>query len=231
MPTSTRLFWSDMTDVLVGPSQKKFVFHTAVLKQIPFMQKCLDAPMKESQEGVVKLPEDDPLAFAEVAYWAYYGRFEQDVGSTAEGYYKKPTDRAMSQVHEQTAIRLKTYLLAKKMMYEELQNSTVDSLRAAYKWVMPGSQSLAFVHDNFESDDCLRSYVTRLLAYNIHQVGGWKAWKEKHAVCYNNFMQRNVDHLEWALEAVTRYQKNMPNPSKALPACLWHVHVITPRCP
>lgn len=230
MATSTRFFWSDMTAVLVGPSEKMFVFHTAVLKKIPFMQACLKAPMKESQEGVIRLPEDDPLAFAEVAYWAYHGKFEQDVGSTAQDYYKKPTDTAMSQVYEQTAIRLKTYLLAKKMVYEELQNSSVDSLRAAYKLVMPGSQSLAFIHDNFEPDDCFRSYVVRLLAYNIHQAGGWKLWKEKHAVCYKDFMQGNGDHLEWALEAVTRCHKNMPNPSKASSACSYHEHINTAPC-
>lgn len=228
MAPSAKSFWSEMITVLVGPSKEKFILHKAVLIRMPYFEACLRNNMKESREGVVRLPEDDPAAFSEVAYWIYHGKFEQDLGSEAQKGSKKGPLPETSQI-DKVLVRFKTYLLAKKMMVEELQNNVIDSLHLIFKQIFPGARILSLVYDNFEPDDILRSFTTRMLAYMIINKGGWKAWKDKEKIHYDTFMFEEAAHLEWALEAVTDYPKDS-HPAWSLPACKWHVQTTTTHC-
>lgn len=219
--------WGKVTTVLVGATERKFLIHTNMLRRVPFFRACLDAPMKESQEGVVRLPEDDPAAFAEVAYWIYHGKLEQDLESMAQAKLQKSSSTNLSA--DIVELRLKTYLLAKKMLVEDQQNYCVDSLQAAYILLTPSAHVLAFVYHNFEPDDPLRALLLRRLAWAVMNCGGWKSWKEQHKSTYKKFMWGSIEHVEWAFEAVTKHAKEVKFLNGA-PKCLYHVHSTTPRC-
>lgn len=220
--------WGEVITVLVGSVKRKFLVHTTLMRRSPFFDACLSVPMKESQEGVVKLPEDDPNAFRELTYWLYHGKFEHDLTGASQATTKKSVQTTTA-LSDKVITRIKTYLLAKKMMMEELQNSAVDSLHAVYKSAFPGPDTIAFVYDNLEADDLLRSYIIRRLVFNITREGGWSAFKEKHKLDNKNILTQKVGAMEWAFEAATKYA-SAGNPSAARTACQWHVHVNTPTC-
>lgn len=220
--------WGKVITVLVGANERQFLIHTHMLRRVPFFRACLDAPMKESQEGLVRLPEDNPEAFAELAYWIYHGKLEQDLGSMADAALKQPSNTPLKT--DVIIVRLKTHLLAKKMLVEELQNYVADSLLVVYKLLTPGGHVLAFVYDNVdEPEDPLRSLIVRRLAWTIMVSGGWESWKEKQKLVYDHFMWGNFEHVEWAFEAVTKYSKDIKFLHGAS-KCLYHVHNTTPRC-
>lgn len=214
--------WGNIITILVGPNTRKFFVHNHILRQVPFFRGCLDAPMKESQEGVVRLRDDDPDAFQELACWIYNAKFERDLEDDSSSTFLD--DDIVDK-------RLKTYVLAKMMLMEDLQNAAVDSLRAIYNYNCPCARVLSSIQEHLEDDDPLRSFVTRLLACMIHVEGGWLAWKRKNPKCYNDFMRGNADHMELTLQAVSAFSKLPPtSEAKYLAACNFHVHDKTPRC-
>lgn len=214
--------WGEFIEVLVGADECKFIVHTHILRRVPFFRGCLDAPMKESQEGVVRLPEADADAFRQVVHWLYHGRLGYEMKAVAEK--KVACLREMS-----TMIR--TYLLAQMWLLEELQNTAIDNIGRGFAHVSPGQSALEIVCGETTDDNPLRRMVMGQLARRISFVGGWSAWKESKddETTYKLFARKSVDHLEFVMDCISRFP-NSTNPINPNDPCQWHIHVETTKC-
>lgn len=111
--------WDQITTILVGPEEQRFLVHTETLREVPFFQKCLDSGMIQSQENLIRLPEDNAEAFAEVVKWMYKGALCSKVRGNVT---------ITSEFDEDYLKMMRIHLLARKLCIEELQNSTTDGL-------------------------------------------------------------------------------------------------------
>lgn len=220
--------WQEFTTILVGPEQRKFIVHTSKLREIPFFRACLDVPMRESLEGVVKMPEDDPAAFSEVVDWIYHKKFEVDLPKICA------ENRDIERPHRPDVsllriTRIRTYLLAQKLMAESLLNTVIDDLRAAWGISLPGNNELRLIFEAADQDNKLHELARRHLAYVICHKGGWNPWKASSPFTYVGLLQGNAELLEVALSAVSSFP-NKTYTVCSLPKCHFHVHMDTAEC-
>ncbi|KAK5279938.1 hypothetical protein LTR40_007081, partial [Exophiala xenobiotica] len=70
-----RLNWGTQTvKVIVGTTQKEYVVHKRLLcAASKFFERALNGQLAASLSQEVKLPEDDPVLFACVYDWLYFG--------------------------------------------------------------------------------------------------------------------------------------------------------------
>lgn len=116
--------WSKMTVVLVGPEEARFSLHTHILRKVPFFRACLEAPMIESQQGVIRLPEDYPNVFMRFSRFMYHDDFDVDLESLEtyacawryEALHLNPAAVGLEEV----------FHFAKKVMAEEVQNQVLE---------------------------------------------------------------------------------------------------------
>ncbi|KPI40497.1 uncharacterized protein AB675_7657 [Cyphellophora attinorum] len=62
---SVPMDWNDIVTVVVGegPDERKFTAHASALKRIDFFKACLNANIREANDLVIRLPEDDGDVF------------------------------------------------------------------------------------------------------------------------------------------------------------------------
>ncbi|EXJ60152.1 hypothetical protein A1O7_04304 [Cladophialophora yegresii CBS 114405] len=106
---STPFARSDIISVIVGKQEVEFGIHKGILAaKSPFFEKCFGVGMKEANDNVVKLPEDDPEAFEAVVEWVYATRIPA----------AKPPPPLV-----------RDYVLADKLGMTDLQNAIADTIR------------------------------------------------------------------------------------------------------
>ena len=213
--------WQGLTTVVVGSQLTKFLVHTSKLREIPFFRACLDAPMKESAEGIVNLPEDDPAAFSEILDWLYQKKFDVDLSKICVGNPNESHDTAIVNLR---ITRVRTYMLASKLIMNPLQNAVIDSLRLAWFDLLPSADELRLIFNDVEKEDKLHEMARRLLPFRICKAGGWDKWKAHESDLYSDLLQGNAELLDIALSAVSSFPEEEWNNSVAkLPARYFHV--------
>ncbi|OAF56647.1 hypothetical protein VC83_07193 [Pseudogymnoascus destructans] len=70
--TSSRLMGGDIVTVYVGPREKRYSVHKALLtSQSEYFERALNGKFKEADEQTIRLPEDSPDAFDLLIGWLY----------------------------------------------------------------------------------------------------------------------------------------------------------------
>ncbi|OBT49086.1 hypothetical protein VE00_00116 [Pseudogymnoascus sp. WSF 3629] len=71
-PNLAQLMGSDIVTVYVGPREKRYSIHKALLtSQSEYFEKALNGKFKEADEQTIRLPEDSPDAFDLLIGWLY----------------------------------------------------------------------------------------------------------------------------------------------------------------
>lgn len=121
--------------VLVGPSEVQWRIHENLLSGISdFFRSAFNSGFKESLEDRLTMPEDDPHAFELFIRWLYIRTLTPTAVSSstlaANVMLGKDFTASSSTACIQDYLRL--YVLASKVLVEELENACVDMAHAFY---------------------------------------------------------------------------------------------------
>jgi hypothetical protein len=238
-PTSHQHFASEaaslfvqLTDVLVGPDEERFTVHTDFLRQLPFFRNCLRVGMRESQENIVRLPEDNPYAFSQLVHWLYTRQFEfnfvQDVSDfhnddDTHGRFPEPLQA------KQDAI-INVYLMAKKFCAEELQNYVIDCLRISLEDCLWEPKELQLAFDQQDPQDPLYRMASISMAQEFDQDHGTEWEQIKKTSYYAEFIAGDMEKMEFLLKSLHIHWAD-PRLTGADDLCTdWHTHIDTPKC-
>lgn len=206
--------------------------HTHILRKIPFFRGCLDAEMREKQEGVIRMPEDNPNVFTLLAHWAYHHELPFDIDKIRADAI--PTGGGNNKLigwvfHKKFALLLQLYFMASRLMIEELQNHIVDVVQLLNTRVIFSWSSHKAVVDNTTQDDPMRRLMMQHLSWDVFKQGGWRAWKAlpKRAGVLNT---KGPEYTDYIAEALTTFPNSKLPSTTADEPCEWHVHIDTPKC-
>ncbi|KIW69085.1 hypothetical protein PV04_04982 [Phialophora macrospora] len=108
-PNVTPFGRSDIISVFVGKQKVEFGIYKGILvAKSPFFEKWFGVGVKETNENVVNLLEDEPSAFEVVVEWVYANQVRAG---------------------KLTLTLVKAYVLAEKLCMPDLQNGIADSIR------------------------------------------------------------------------------------------------------
>lgn len=121
--------------VLVGPSEVQWRLHENLLSGISdFFRSAFNSGFKESLEDRLAMPEDDPHSFELFIRWLYIRTLTPTAVSNstlaANVMLGKDFTAGSSTACIQDYLRL--YVLASKVLVEELENACVDMAHAFY---------------------------------------------------------------------------------------------------
>lgn len=153
--------------VLVGPSEVQFSIHENLLSGISdFFRSAFNSGFKESLEDKLTMPEDDPHSFELFVRWLYIRTLTPTAlcNSTVSANVMLGKDFTAGSSTACIQDYLRLYVLASKILVEELENACVDMAHAFYSVGMrrpdikdgmdDHATSLYFAsHDNVLSSD------------------------------------------------------------------------------
>lgn len=175
MSPKGKMDWTDLVTVLVGKNEKKFLVYREAIKVIPFFEGCLNSPMKEAQESVVKLPEDDPEAFEELIFFMYYGKFKVDLKELGNG--KLRAKNSSTDFGNDVRRRCRTWILADKLLAETAANAAIDSLRDHLRRFDANATTLRLVLQYASRGSAILRLVSQRFSRSVKKAGGWEKWK------------------------------------------------------
>jgi hypothetical protein len=117
---------------------------------------------------------------------------------------------------------VKVWLLAKRFMVEELQNTVIDVLRVGWTHSLPINTVIHTIIAGTEETDPLRRLILQRLSC---RAGGYKSFKD-----FPQTDRHKASYLEFVLEALMDYPQ-ATNPAHDPDGCKWHVHIDTQACP
>lgn len=111
----------------------KWVLHENLLSSVSdFFKSAFNSGFKESIEGQISMPEDDPQAFECFVRWLYIRTLVPQAAAspttTASLLFRPTPSGAAACIHES----LHLYVLASKLLIEDLENICVDIAHAYY---------------------------------------------------------------------------------------------------
>lgn len=195
--------------------------------------------MRESEERVVRLPEDDPDVFSEVVHWLYERKLNvEDEFDTAIATIAEAADQdlpmlpAMRPFHKLTIRTTRLFYLAQKLMVEQLQNDTIDIIlvKVALRNTLSFSAISRIVQA--QEGDILYEWLTLHLACRMGLEGGYPGWRkaqERTGRETLKWARRCVENME-LVAAAAAASHNAKHPSTETNKCKWHIHVDTPKC-
>lgn len=132
-PRTRRLFSDRVVTVLVGPHEMKWCLHENLLSGVSdFFRSAFNSGFKESVEGKITMPEDDPQAFELFVRWLYMRTLVPQAvtspATIANLLFRHVSNGAAACIHE----ALHLYVLASKLLIEDLENACVDIAHAYY---------------------------------------------------------------------------------------------------
>ena len=130
--------WDHIVTISIGPSKARLRAHAHILEKIPFFNKCLKTPMRERENGVIEMPEDDPSHVETIVDWAYTNKYDPGRGLRLafskvkhSGNIKELND-AEDQVCQASISKISLYATAKKLGASGLYESVLQSICKAY---------------------------------------------------------------------------------------------------
>lgn len=121
--------------VLVGPSEVQWRLHENLLSGISdFFRSAFNSGFQESIEDKLTMPEDDPNSFELFVRWLYIRALTPSAvsNSTTSAHVMLGKDFTGGSSTACIQDYLKLYVLASKVLVEELENACVDMAHAFY---------------------------------------------------------------------------------------------------
>ena len=163
-----RIDFRDEVVVLVGVTEQRFVAHKTMLcESSEFMQTACTERWLGAPEKVIRLPEQDPVAFDIYLNWRYTGSIDlwngvpnESVRTDSDGVQRpNPGDRY--------SVIVKCYVLGDMLLDNEFSNALIDSFkdlsRQTHCVPRPKVANLAFELLGFDSP--LRKLIVHETAY------------------------------------------------------------------
>lgn len=228
--------WVSLVIILVGPQEHRFAVHAHVLRKVPFFRGCLDSGMKESGEGVIRMPEDLPRSVEFMIYWLYHEKLEHDLNYVAKAWTEAHEDdpRALQKDAEHNQLvkdYVSLYEFAKKMLCEDLMNLVVDNLRASWAEVRVAFGTVKVLLEHIgEEDDKLSELMMTCLAHDLNDDGSYDHWSQQNRNHFHNLLQ-DLNTARFVATALVRFPRQTKDPAIGEDACIWHVHIDKPACP
>ena len=203
---------SDVIEILIGLDEARYLVHKDVIcPASPFFERCLQHDMKESSTKTVRLPEDDPQAFAVILEWVY------DRG--------RPVVKGGSR---QVRRMVQAYQLADKLCMESLTNSTADAVKTyhvanlSYACVVVGLPAVP-----------IKDFLMDQLAYDISRGDMWTDPKAKTDP--KEFFISGTSEVAHVMERSGLFAMDLRRDKKLKdsspePDCKYHKHLDSEKC-
>lgn len=160
---------SDTAVVFVGSEKKKFVIHTKLLcTASPFFDRALNGNFTEAASQEVTLEEEAPELFEYFFDWLYNNAFSSRTNDESESRSDYFVDH----------LELEIYLMADRLMAQELQMSTLNELCAIFHHDAPTIPSPDFVSALFETPGprALQLHVVDHVTYWLNHTPKKDQW-------------------------------------------------------
>lgn len=179
-----------MTTILVGPEQKKFMVHQALLcDKSKYFTKALTGSFEEGTTGIVKLEDVSSILFKIVVSWLYYGKLlytiSDDFSTIEQAFasFKFEEDVDKMEANDTATwpkqVLIELYVLADRLDIKELRINTIDALITSMnrsKTTLEG-ESYTFIESNTTVESPLWKFVVNRLAYRMrHSMVERKFW-------------------------------------------------------
>ena len=128
--------WSDIIQIFVGHEDKRFFAHRRFLTKAPVFAARLAKSSPDANNGVIRLPEVDPTAFAEILDFLYSDRLRQFFAETAN---QMNDDELMVKIGASGAV----YNLAKALGMTNMQRAVAADLRGVQRLIGNRHSSLS----------------------------------------------------------------------------------------
>ncbi|KAK4897823.1 hypothetical protein LTR27_004595 [Elasticomyces elasticus] len=175
----TKLQYTDVFTVLVGPEEEKFMLHASIaIKHSKFFNAACNGGFKEAEDKIVRLPETAPATFRAYLQWAYSGGVvvvdEEELKADVEG--------------QNCRWRLAMlYVLASFLADTPLQNKVIDeyigSLRSVTYGI--GPCGVVFAYEHTPAGSSLRRLLVEEWSFTIRNgknVDWFKAHRDEFPI-------------------------------------------------
>jgi hypothetical protein len=196
--------------------------YSHVLEKIPLFQKCLESGFRESQEKVIRMPEDVPEEVEQLLTFAFLTVYNQS--SEHQLFEVDPTEQ---ELHEHERMIIKLYVLAYKAGFEEFQNFLVDELRKCCAGRFFSVQLFQVLEQAGLENSKMFSYMITQTRFDVAHL----SWNDLNpmSVC-NRWLPSGGRSVPELLKKFLRGTDEPDNPSTVDYGCRWHVHKSTPTC-
>jgi hypothetical protein len=109
--TKSRALGEDIVTIFIGPEKCKFVLHKKLLCRLPFFDHAFNDGFKETVNGSMGLPEDEPDVFSIFVHWLYRG-------SVPSITCQKDLDNLLS-----------LYIFSEKLCLDDFCDSVLDEIQ------------------------------------------------------------------------------------------------------
>ncbi|CAD6441483.1 fb9c511d-125a-416a-99e0-912d3ab13f02 [Sclerotinia trifoliorum] len=225
LPTRSVLMTPEVLDEIVtlyvGSKRKKYIVHKRILcDQSEFFDAGFNGGFKEATEGKMYLPEDDPIAVADLIEYLYRGslpRCREDGGSEK--------------------VR-NLYYLAEKIGLLSLMDKLMDLLavpriQQTGHLVGYGSNAIKEIYDHTHEGSKLRLFVTAVNVFRLRDRGNEKDWMSDRA----KLLHSNPEFFHDVFKLVGKHGKKVwveKSEGKAFVTafeqCYFHVHGPDKEC-
>ncbi|KAK7746626.1 hypothetical protein SLS53_001811 [Cytospora paraplurivora] len=173
MPRVDRLFSDRVVTILVGPHEIKWCLHENLLSGVSdFFKSAFNSGFKESVEGKITMPEDDPHAFELFVRWLYTRALMPEAvkpptTTTANVLLGRHFPGGTAAACIQDYLHL--YVLASKLLIEDLENACVDMAHAYYGVGMrrPDITDVQYIYDNTMPGSGMRKLMRERLTLGL----------------------------------------------------------------
>ena len=199
------------------------------MTKIPYFQRCVTSSWHEANEGVYRLPNDDPAVFEELVNFLYSNSLSYNLAKlirACPGYDIEYSPEEL-EISLKSIRLLKIYVMAKRRDFEALQNVILDAVLAGFAVSFVASEEYVYVMDNTVENDMLRKMVLRHVARDM-RVDGWEEFK--NGEIYVDYVGGNLERMEGIAAALADCKDSSCKETPEERCAKWHVHEETSNC-
>jgi hypothetical protein len=208
-----------------------FIIHSMALKKIPWFADLLNLTPRFEHNRRFCIGVKNPHPYRQMFHFAYFSEMEFNLDEICDKTLPNPSTSEEEQsglddeVLKFALATIETYILARKMRYEPLQNFTIDRRRYFLRTCKPQAEMFDLVLPAGASQ--LLDMFLQSIAVDM-QIPGLEAWAEAHPEIVDCFRSRN--RMPLYLAAAVRYCRSTA-PEFVVDKCRWHVHLMASVAP
>ena len=153
-----RLLGDVIVTVVVGPSRKEFILHKKLLcHHSEYFVAAFSEKFREGKENLLKLPEEDPIAFSYFVQWLYTGTLP-----------RIPT-AGLSKPFQPEAVDL--YLMAERWFIVPLQNAFMDKIiESTHKISLHSLPIIQKIYESTIESSKLQKFIVQKACYHLEST-------------------------------------------------------------